>query len=161
MDEPFGALDAFTRDEMNLLLLQLWSESGKTIVFVTHNISEAIFLAIMGAGIEHPLAATERTLATLTDMVNQNKPGDRFRFTAALSNGKDLYAFRYASNDTANTLYHQPEGAGLQAIAEGFRHLGFEDDHALNAAEWIVYDALYAYCQRMVQQGKPNGQFAN
>jgi NitT/TauT family transport system ATP-binding protein len=45
MDEPFGALDAFTRDEMNLLLLKLWGESGKTIVFVTHNISEAIFLA--------------------------------------------------------------------------------------------------------------------
>ncbi len=44
MDEPFGALDAFTRDEMNLLLLRLWSESDKTIVFVTHNISEAIFL---------------------------------------------------------------------------------------------------------------------
>jgi NitT/TauT family transport system ATP-binding protein len=45
MDEPFGALDAFTRDEMNLLLLRLWSESRKTIVFVTHNITEAIFLA--------------------------------------------------------------------------------------------------------------------
>jgi NitT/TauT family transport system ATP-binding protein len=44
MDEPFGALDAFTRDEMNLLLLRLWAETQKTIVFVTHNIGEAIFL---------------------------------------------------------------------------------------------------------------------
>jgi hypothetical protein len=61
--------------------------------------------------------------------------------------------------DTDNTLWQQPEGAGLEAIAEGFRHLGFADDHAVNAAEWIVYDALYAYCQEMVRQGKPNGQF--
>ncbi|MGH3005233.1 MAG: ABC transporter ATP-binding protein [Gaiellaceae bacterium] len=45
MDEPFGALDAFTRDEMNLLLLKLWSEARKTALFVTHNVSEAIFLA--------------------------------------------------------------------------------------------------------------------
>ena len=61
--------------------------------------------------------------------------------------------------DTDNTLYNQPEGAGLEAIAEGFRHLGFKDDHAKNAAEWIVYDALYAYYQQMVKQGKPNGMF--
>jgi hypothetical protein len=61
--------------------------------------------------------------------------------------------------DTDNTLYNQPEGPGLEAIAEGFRHLGYKDDHALNAAEWIVYDALYAYCQQMVRQGKPNGTF--
>ncbi len=46
--------------------------------------------------------------------------------------------------DTDNTLYNQPEGSGLKAIAEGFRHLGFKDDHEINAAEWIVYDALYA-----------------
>jgi len=61
--------------------------------------------------------------------------------------------------DTDNTLYAQPEGPGLEAIAEGFRHLGHKDDHALNAAEWVVYDALYAYCQEMVRQGKPNGDF--
>ncbi len=45
MDEPFGALDAFTRDEMNLLIQEIWMETRKTIVFVTHSISEAIFLA--------------------------------------------------------------------------------------------------------------------
>jgi NitT/TauT family transport system ATP-binding protein len=45
MDEPFGALDAFTRDEMNLLLQEIWLETRKTIVFVTHNIAEAVFLA--------------------------------------------------------------------------------------------------------------------
>src|SRR5207247_11365625 len=61
--------------------------------------------------------------------------------------------------DTDNTLYQQPEAPGLEAIAEGFRHLGFKDDHALNAAEWIVYDALYAYCREMVRQGKHNGDF--
>jgi len=49
--------------------------------------------------------------------------------------------------DTDITLYNQPEGPGLKAIAEGFRHLGYKDDHAINAAEWIVYDALYAYCK--------------
>jgi hypothetical protein len=62
--------------------------------------------------------------------------------------------------DTDNTLYDQAEGPGLEAVAEGFRHLGFKDDRALNAAEWIVYDALYAYCREMVRQGKPNGKFA-
>src|ERR1700675_3114640 len=61
--------------------------------------------------------------------------------------------------DTDNTLYRQPEGRGLEAIAEGFRHLGYPDDHAVNAAEWIVYDALYAYCRKMVREGKPAGDF--
>jgi len=61
--------------------------------------------------------------------------------------------------DTDNTLWNQPEGPGLKAIAEGFRHLGYENDDQINKAEWIVYDALYAYCLEMVRLGKPEGSF--
>src|SRR5512144_819691 len=61
--------------------------------------------------------------------------------------------------DTDNARWNQPECAGLCAVAEGFRHLGLADDHAINAAQWIVYDALYAYCRQMVNQGKSEGAF--
>ena len=62
--------------------------------------------------------------------------------------------------DTDNSLWHQPESAGLEAVAEGFRHLGFKNDMDHNQAEWIVYDALYAYCGEMVRRGRPDGQLS-
>lgn len=52
--------------------------------------------------------------------------------------------------DVAQDLYGRPEAPGLKAIAEGFGLLGLKDDHEILAREFVVYDALYAYCQKQV-----------
>src|SRR2546427_4398970 len=79
--------------------------------------SEAVFLAILGAGGDKdPIGATRRTLATLTDMVGTNM--EPLRFTAALANGRDLYAFRYAANDNANTLYYREAAGNVVVVSE-------------------------------------------
>jgi NitT/TauT family transport system ATP-binding protein len=45
MDEPFGSLDAFTREQMNMELLRIWEQNKKTVIFITHDIEEAVFMA--------------------------------------------------------------------------------------------------------------------
>ena len=62
MDEPFGALDAITRDEMNELLLDLWQQYTKTALFVTHSIREAVFLA------DRVLVMTRRPATIVEDL---------------------------------------------------------------------------------------------
>jgi glutamine amidotransferase len=81
--------------------------------------SEAVFLAILGAGGDKdPVGATARVLASLTDMVSVDSKKEPLRFTAALANGRDLYAFRYAANDNANSLYYREQGDNVVIVSE-------------------------------------------
>ncbi len=81
--------------------------------------SEAVFLAILGAGAERdPIEATRRTLAAATDIANSGGYHDALRFTAALADGEDLYAFRYAANDAANTLYYRVGNGSVVLASE-------------------------------------------
>ena len=81
--------------------------------------SEAVFLAIMGAGAKQdPVGATARILGELTRLMNQGGYREKLRFTAALANGHDLYAFRYAVNDKANSLYYRESEGGVVIVSE-------------------------------------------
>ena len=81
--------------------------------------SEAMFLAILGAGAEaDPVGATTRTLATLADMVKASGTTQPLRFTAALTDGRDLYAFRYANSTAANSLYYRESKGNIVVVSE-------------------------------------------
>ena len=81
--------------------------------------SEAVFLAMMGAGLdEDPIGSTERVLEVLTALANSDGQHDPLRFTSALADGKNLYAFRYAANDNANTLYYRASGDNVVVVSE-------------------------------------------
>jgi NitT/TauT family transport system ATP-binding protein len=83
MDEPFGALDAITREDMSQCLLEIWERTGKTVVLVTHSIDEAVFLSrevhVMGNG-------PARIIETLPILLRQPRTDDCYldpAFTAA------------------------------------------------------------------------------
>jgi predicted glutamine amidotransferase len=81
--------------------------------------SEAVFLAILGAGGDRdPVGATLRVMAKLTDMVSAEGINEPIRFTAALADGRDLYAFRYCANSAANTLYYRSSSSDLVVVSE-------------------------------------------
>jgi glutamine amidotransferase len=81
--------------------------------------SEAVFLAILGAGADNdPVVAAERTLQTITDLVAASGTAEPLRFTAALSDGDSLYAFRYSYNGSANTLYYREFGSSVVVVSE-------------------------------------------
>src|SRR4051795_1793985 len=83
--------------------------------------SEAIFLAMMGAGLDNdPVGATRRVLRDLSALANEEGRREHLRFTAALANGRDLFAFRFAENDTSNTLYFRETGDELVVASEPF-----------------------------------------
>ncbi len=81
--------------------------------------SEAVFLAILGdGGGDDPIGATERTLARLTELVRESGTTEPLRFTAAITDGRDLYAFRYANNVSPNTLYYRDIGDSILVVSE-------------------------------------------
>jgi predicted glutamine amidotransferase len=82
--------------------------------------SEAVFLALLGAGADKaPVEATLKMIAMLADFVDASGTTEPLRFTAALSDGRNLYAFRYADkNNNANTLYYRESGDNVVVASE-------------------------------------------
>ncbi len=70
MDEPFGALDEIVRDHLNEQLLRLWAKTGKTVVFVTHSIPEAVFLS-------NRIVVMSPRPGRIIDVIETNFPRDR------------------------------------------------------------------------------------
>ncbi len=85
--------------------------------------SEAIFLVALAHGLaEQPVAALATTLNLVTDLMEQSGTKEPLRFTAALTDGENLYAFRWASDDRAPSLYWRESENGLVIVSEPLDH---------------------------------------
>lgn len=98
MDEPFGALDAMTREELSFELLRIWEERKKTVLFVTHSIPEAVLLA------NRVVVMTPRP-AKVAKIIEINLPRPR---TLDMEFSED---FRRASEEIRELIYHKAEGS--------------------------------------------------
>ena len=97
MDEPFGALDAFTRDEMNKLVEEIWIEARKTVVLITHSIAEAVFLADK----VYIMSARPGLISRIVEI-----PFARPR-SLALMESRDFFDL---VNNIKHNIQHQPSG---------------------------------------------------
>lgn len=108
--------------------------------------SEALFLVLMGNGLigterrQDPVTATVQMIEAVTRLVDGKGDGAPFRFTAALADGRDLYAFRYSANDSSNSLYYRSLGNAVVVASEPLDQdrgswIGVPDNTAL-VARW-------------------------
>ena len=106
LDEPFGALDEFTRQRLNLDLLRIWSESDTTALLVTHSIAEAILLS------DRVVVMTPRP-ASIAKIIRVDLPRPR---TLALLRSREAFDL---IRDASEALYGELEGRGLQPAGPG------------------------------------------
>jgi len=135
-----GNWDLLRRDIERMIPDELYGSRGGTTD------SEALFLAAMGQGLtgaerrEDPVTAVGRMAELVTELVHGKGEGAPFRFTAALADGRDLYAFRYSANDSSNSLYYRTLGNTVVVASEPLDQdrgswIGVPDNTAL-VARW-------------------------
>jgi len=113
-----GRWDAVRRDIERMIPDDLYPARGGTTD------SEALFLASLGLGLagdeprQDPVTAVARMVEAVTGMIRENASGAAFKFTAALADGRDLYAFRYSANGESNSLYYRPLGNAVVVASE-------------------------------------------
>ncbi|UCB46639.1 MAG: ATP-binding cassette domain-containing protein [Spirochaetota bacterium] len=127
LDEPFGALDSITRERLNRLLLKLWEQTHKTIVFVTHSISEAVLLSTRIIVLTGSPGSIKDTVVIKPEM--KGKPGDIFSSNYISKTVvdvrrrlKDVWTDEI-SRDVKEVLEHREKRGFLRALLKHYEYL--------------------------------------